>query len=119
MWTYAWLVAPVFLCWLMYIAYVEPTYDRTVRQRWYGVVFLLSIFAVLWMASFYGIYDPYPGTDKGRWASMYRESGIGVTIVTAVAWYGMYTAFLMSVMFITEILGIKTNRLTVEDGRYN
>lgn len=109
MWTYAWLVAPIFFVWLTYLAYIEPTYDRTSRQRGWGMPFLWGCFSLMWLAVFFGNYDPYPGTDKGRWASLYRESEIGVVTVTTVAWYGLYTAFFMGMVFATEILGIKRN----------
>lgn len=109
-WTYSWLVLPIFLILMTYLAYKEPVYERSSKQRGWGLVFTLGCFLVFFLVVFYGIYDPYPGTDKGRWATLYRESEVGVVVVTAVVWVGLYVAFSMTVLLFTEILGIKKNR---------
>lgn len=109
-WAYAWLVLPIFLIWMTYLAYKEPVYERSFKQRGWGLVFTFGCFLAFFLVLFYGTYGPYPGTDKGRWATLYRESEVGVIVVTAVAWVGLYVAFSMSVLLATEILGIKQNR---------
>ncbi|AKH21917.1 hypothetical protein [Sedimenticola thiotaurini] len=109
-WTYAWLVAPIFFIWITYIAYIEPTYERTAKQRGWGVPFVFLLLLIGCLTTFYGIYDPYPGTGKGRWETMYRESEVGVIAVTTAAWVGTYGLLLMSALLITEIFRIKRNQ---------
>lgn len=109
-WTYAWLVAPIFFSWISYLAYIEPTYERTATQRGWGISLVFLLLIAGGAAVFYGIYDPYPGTDKGRWATMYRESEIGVMAVTTAAWCGTYGVLLMSALLLTDSLGIKRNQ---------
>ncbi len=106
-WTYAWLVAPFFLGWLVYLGHREPRGKRTPGQKYWGVLFWIGMLALIFMSAFFGMYDPYPGTDKGTWASMYRESELGVLIATASIWVGGFSVFLMSAIWLTELLKLK------------
>lgn len=106
-WTYAWLAAPIVFVWLAYLGYREPVGERTPRQKYWGAVLIFGIFALFFLSAFFGMYDPYPGTDKGRWAAMYRESELGVLTLTVSLWVGGLSMFLMGVIWLTELLKLK------------
>lgn len=103
-WTYAWLVAPLFFIWLAHLAYSEPLGKRVARQKYVWVIFIISIFALFFAAAFFGIYEPYPGTGRGRWTTIYRESGLGVLTGTAVIWWGVFSAFFVSALGLIKVL---------------
>ncbi|WP_199930429.1 hypothetical protein [Sedimenticola thiotaurini] len=107
MWTYAWLSMPVFFVWIIYLAYAEPTHHRARSKRVWGSIFFVGMFVVAFLASFYGVYEPYPGTGVGRWEKLYRGGEVGVIVITTVAWLFLYSSFLMFSIFISELVGIK------------
>ena len=107
LWMYAWIVAPVAFLYLTIIGFREPVQRKTSKQMFFGFFFFIGLFVAILGVNYYGIYDPYPGSSMSRWAAIYRGSEVGVFIVTAIAWCGLYSIYLMSVILVTDVFKSK------------
>ena len=95
LWTYAWICSPLVIMWGTRLSYITQTDElRTVKIRLWGVVFSLTLLIIFGLAVYFGAYtDPYPDIGNSRWASLYKSSGIGVLILTAVIWWAFFAAY--------------------------
>lgn len=100
LWTYAWIVAPVFFVWFSYFGFREPR----IEQKVIATILVLAMLVAFFNVCFVGLYEPYPGVRNGRWATFYRESELGVLMGTTVFWFGFYMTYLMTFIYFTGFL---------------
>jgi len=95
-WAFSWASAPVAA--IISIMLAGPAIAERLKNR--HVILIFCLFLVFLWACFIGVYDPYPGTDTGRWANMYRETKAGVLAVTFILWFGLLTSFYVLVAWV-------------------
>lgn len=106
MWLYSWSSFPLFALFFAYVAYRQPINTKRDGKRVLGLLFFVGVFLCITYVAYHGMYEPYPGDGGSRWEKFYRESILGVVLITNIIWGGVYASWYMCVTFVFEIMKI-------------
>jgi len=95
-WAFSWAASPLAVLFVIWMS--TPVMAERLRIR--HAVLIFSLFVIFAWVCFVGVYDPYPGTDKGRWASIYRESREGLIVVTFILWFSLLASLYVLVSWV-------------------
>ena len=100
LWTYGWVSLPIYAFWI----FITTDENKDKRISFALKIFFILIFLAMSAGCYYGIYDPYPGTDSGKWATLYSETTLGMFAVTSFLWLGLLSSWCVLVVILKKVI---------------